>query len=108
MPRWIFEINNTVLECLNLNILLVVFADGSCIVSMIFIVSDSRGGESNYCLRTLPERYKGIREAVPFSFCASGVLCSPWSHTHICVPTQLLCPFICNIAVTCFPSSGNI
>lgn len=44
----IFEINNTVLECLNLNILLMVFADGSCILSVIFIASNAREGGSSY------------------------------------------------------------
>lgn len=83
MPRLIFEINNRVLECLNLNILLVVVADGSCILSIIFLASNTRGDESSYWLRVLPERYKDIREVVPFIICATGVLCLPWSHTQI-------------------------
>lgn len=58
----IFDITNTVLECLNRNILLVVFTDGSCALSVIFIVSNAKGGENScYYLKSVREiqRYRG-------------------------------------------------
>lgn len=41
----IFDI--AMLECLNLNILLVVFTDGSCLLSVIFIASNAINEDEN-------------------------------------------------------------
>lgn len=42
----------------------------------------------------MPDRYKDIREVVPFSICVSCALCLPCLHTDMSIHTNALFPYL--------------